>query len=152
MGCCPNVIYEFKGEFDFLSNFYTYRFVYEGDVYPSAEHAFQAQKTDDEEEKEDIRIAKSSVVAKKLGRKCTLRKCWDEDRQDIMLDVVRVKFETDLKWELLETGVSLLIEGNSWGDSYWGVDLITNQGENHLGKSLMRVRSWIRETLGSENI
>ena len=30
--------------------------------------------------------------------------------------------------------------GNTWGDTCWGVDLRTGQGENHLGRILMKVR------------
>ena len=33
-----------------------------------------------------------------------------------------------------------LIEGNTWHDTFWGVDLKTGEGENHLGKILMALR------------
>lgn len=33
-----------------------------------------------------------------------------------------------------------LVEGNSFGDTFWGVDARTGKGENHLGKILMKVR------------
>ncbi len=33
-----------------------------------------------------------------------------------------------------------VVEGNHWGDTCWGVDNRTGQGENHLGKILMQVR------------
>lgn len=32
-----------------------------------------------------------------------------------------------------------LIEGNTWGDTFWGV--CRGKGENNLGKILMRLRS-----------
>ena len=42
---------------------------------------------------------------------------------------------------LIDTGDQELIEGNWWGDRFWGVDLKTNQGQNHLGMLLMKIRS-----------
>jgi predicted NAD-dependent protein-ADP-ribosyltransferase YbiA (DUF1768 family) len=32
------------------------------------------------------------------------------------------------------------MEGNSWGDSFWGVSLDTGMGTNHLGRILMDIR------------
>ena len=37
----------------------------------------------------------------------------------------------------------VLIEGNDWGDTFWG--MTDGEGENHLGKILMRVRAELRE-------
>ena len=39
---------------------------------------------------------------------------------------------------LINTGDAILIEGNTWGDTYWGV--CDGVGENRLGKLLMEVR------------
>ena len=39
---------------------------------------------------------------------------------------------------LLATGKATLVEGNSWGDTFWGV--CRGKGKNMLGKILMRVR------------
>lgn len=52
------------------------------------------------------------------------------------------------KLMLLATGDAVLKEGNTWNDVFWGVSLKTGQGENNLGKILMRVR----EKLHSEVI
>lgn len=38
----------------------------------------------------------------------------------------------------LATGDAILIEGNTWGDRFWGV--CEGFGQNHLGHVLMRVR------------
>ena len=38
-----------------------------------------------------------------------------------------------------------LVEGNTWGDSYWGYDLEKNEGKNILGKLLMQVRKDLSE-------
>ena len=33
----------------------------------------------------------------------------------------------------------------AWGDTCWGVDLRTDNGDNHLGRILMQVRRELRE-------
>ena len=43
------------------------------------------------------------------------------------------------------TGNLVLEEGNGWHDTFWGVDLKTGEGENHLGRILMQVREELRE-------
>ena len=51
----------------------------------------------------------------------------------------------DLKQLLLATGDLGLEEGNTWHDTFWGVDAKTREGENHLGRILMRVREELAE-------
>ena len=60
-----------------------------------------------------------------------------------MEEIVRDKFfrHKDLAEKLLETGDAELVEGNTWKDIYWGVDLKSNYGQNKLGKILMKIRS-----------
>ena len=64
-----------------------------------------------------------------------------------MEEIVAAKFtqHPDLAEKLLETGSMILIEGNDWGDTYWGAATSTEQGENHLGKILMKIRGKLRE-------
>ena len=45
---------------------------------------------------------------------------------------------------LLATGDAVLQQGNTWGDRYWGKDLRTGEGENHLGRLLMERRDLLR--------
>jgi len=148
------IIDDFRGENDYLSNFYMRPFIAgidfindEGetgtvaDTFPSVEHAFQASKTLDRDVQKVIRDAGKPSKAKKLGRKVKLRSDWEEVKVDIMERLVLAKFSQnpDFKLRLLSTGDAELIEGNTWQDTFWGV---TQQGvgENHLGKILMRVR------------
>ena len=49
-----------------------------------------------------------------------------------------------LKEKLVQTGSAQLIEANTWGDQIWGVDKVTGQGQNLLGKCLMDVRSLLQ--------
>jgi hypothetical protein len=47
-----------------------------------------------------------------------------------------------LKQLLLATGDKELIEGNTWGDTFWGV--CNGIGQNHLGKILMAKRTELK--------
>lgn len=49
---------------------------------------------------------------------------------------------TELGEKLLATGVVNIEEGNSWGDTFWGV--CEGHGENHLGKLIMEQRDALR--------
>lgn len=86
-------------------------------------------------------------TAKQLGRRAPLRPNWDRDRVLYMRAILHAKFtsDPDLTQLLLDTGDALLIEGNTWGDDYWGrvlrPGLATAVGHNWLGRSLMRLRS-----------
>jgi N-glycosidase YbiA len=135
------VINRFFGNYRFLSNFWPCRIKYEGLVYPSVEHAYQAAKTLDCSEKLKICEAKTPGQAKRMG--CTLRSDWEEIKLNVMLDLLRLKFSIpELKEKLLLTEDALLVEGNEWGDVFWGV--WEGRGENNLGKLLMKVRGEIK--------
>ena len=60
----------------------------------------------------------------------------------VMYKLVLIKFTTnpDLMNKLISTGSEELIEGNTWGDTFWGYDFNKRYGHNHLGKILMKVR------------
>ena len=64
-----------------------------------------------------------------------------------MEEIVRAKFVQNpyLMKKLLDTGELLLIEGNTWKDIFWGVDINSGEGKNHLGKILMNVREELRK-------
>ena len=76
-----------------------------------------------------------------------MRKDWEEVKDELMEEILRSKFaqHTELKEKLLATGDAVLIEGNSWNDRYWGVDIKSGAGKNHLGKILMKVREDLQE-------
>lgn len=134
-------IRQFTGEFGFLSNFYPVSINYCGRTWPSVEHAFQAMKTLDRAKQEEIRVAPTPALAKKLGRRMKLRKDWDAVKVGIMEDLVLAKFKQNqyLAEKLLATGDMVLEEGNNWGDAFWGV--VDGIGRNELGKILMCVRA-----------
>jgi NADAR domain len=86
--------------------------------------------------------------AKREGMKVTLRKDWDTIKLVVMHTLVWEKFtdHPSLAKLLLATRDRELIEGNKWGDSFWGVTKNgRGQGENQLGKILMQVRTALQE-------
>ena len=135
------MIDKFRSHFYFLSNFYPVPITLDGVTYPTAEHAFQAQK--DLTRRHDFTTGSPSD-AKRLGRRVRLRADWQEVKDDLMYEIVRAKFaqHPDLTERLLKTGDNPLIEGNTWGDTYWGV--CNGKGKNVLGNILMRVRDDLR--------
>jgi len=139
-----DVIGRFSGQYDFLSNFYEEAFEFDGHVFKTAEHAYQAQKTIDDVDFEKVKNAKTAADAKKLGHKVYVRWDWDDVKLDIMFRVVLAKFSSnaDLRKKLLATYPSKLMEGNTWNDTFFGV--CNGVGENHLGKILMRVRDILK--------
>lgn len=137
-------ITSFHGDYDFLSNFYEAPVSYDGLCYLNNEAAFQAQKCLTEEEKKAF-TGLTAVKAKRRGRQVALRPDWEDVKYDLMEAIVRAKFRQHpgLAARLAGTRGRQLIEGNTWHDTCWGVDAATGEGENHLGKILMKVREEI---------
>jgi len=140
------IIKEFRGEYSFLSNFYALavRLTMGGEFYPTVEHAYQAAKTTDLNQRKFIREARTPKIAKQLGGGVTLREDWEMVKVAVMGTLVLQKFSKnlDLRSRLLATGDAILEEGNWWGDNFWG--MFRGKGKNHLGKILMQVRETIR--------
>ena len=114
----PDMIRKFKGENAFLGNRFSCKFIWKGERYGSVEAAVLKEKE-----------SMSSYE-------------WECNCIDIMEAIVRAKFEQNpsMMERLVKTGNSLLLNGNSIQDTFWGVDLYSWQGENHLGKILMKIR------------
>ena len=139
------IIGSFRREYRFLSNFYPTEIELDNKFYRTVEHAYQASKTTLEQQRVMISLANTPGEAKKLGRHLYLRPNWEGIKLNIMLDLLRQKFSIpDFKEKLLATKDATLIEGNDWGDRFWGV--YKGEGENNLGKLLMKIR---REISGS---
>lgn len=149
------VIDSFRGRHRFLSNFGP------GDVvvysqleqrwvtYASGEHAFNAAKTLDLEERRLVAEAETPWEAKARGRQVTLRDGWDSGLAYRAMHAVQLgKFREGLPITraLLDTGAALLVEGNTWCDQIWGDcrcgknPQCAPEGKNQLGKILMQVR------------
>jgi ribA/ribD-fused uncharacterized protein len=136
------IIGEFKDEYEFLSNFCKCEINYEGIHYPSSEHAYQAAKTLDVNER-NIIVGLKTGAAKKYGKNLILRDNWNKIKPRIMYDILKIKFSNKYFIQyLLDTRNLYLEEGNWWNDTYWGV--CKGVGKNVLGKLLMKIREEIR--------
>lgn len=133
-------ILRFSGPHRFLSNFVGKVTTTDHRTWPTLEHAYQAAKTLSPESRDQIYECPSPAAAKRIGRSVHIRHDWDQIKLSVMEDLVRRKFEQDdsLRRLLSATGESTLVEGNTWGDRYWG--MCRGVGENHLGRILMKIR------------
>ena len=142
----PDVINKFKDEYAFLDNRFDCKFVWQGLQYGSAEAAFQASKCASEaDRKVYTRCSVQKAILK--GKEQTPYPGWEEAHLDIMESIIQAKFEQNdiLMKQLIDTGNSILINGNNKQETYWGVDLYSWTGENQLGKIIMNIRK--KETL-----
>jgi N-glycosidase YbiA len=132
-------IERFDGEYRWLSNFYPAAVTLDGVIYPTVEHAYQAAKTLDRAERLGIGLKPTPGQAKRAGRHVTLRPDWDAIKVDVMEGLLRQKFSSaDLRNKLVDTGEEMIVEGNTWGDTFWGV--CRGEGKNTLGRLLMLIR------------
>lgn len=147
------VILEFRGPHYFLSNYYTSPFVWRNDEFQSGEQAFAFAKAqfatrDSAKYQRDILNAPEPGIAKKIGRRLPLDVVeWDKHRVSYMRQIVHAKFyagDPVMVHKLLKTESKMLIEGNDWGDEYWGRVYKEGRwvGLNVLGVLLMEERGW----------
>lgn len=133
----------FIKEYRWLSNFHESPVTLDGVTYPTVEHAYQAAKTSSPEAREIIRSAPKPGMARKLGQDVPLEGDWDTRRVTVMRELLVQKFSVEpLRTRLLDTGDAELIEGNWWGDKFWGV--CDGVGKNMLGTLLMEIRNELR--------
>jgi ribA/ribD-fused uncharacterized protein len=130
----------FFGGTHFLSNFYQSDMVVNGKLYRTNEHFYQAHKTSNEKEHEQIRNQVTPYQAKQIARHVTLIPDWDNKRIEVMKIGLEEKFKNPiLKKKLLETLPYNLIE-NSPYDNFWGCGK-DGKGKNMLGQLLMNLRA-----------
>lgn len=136
-----------KGKtFGCFSNFYPSIVTFEGESYPTVEHAFQAAKSLDVDERKKIRDAKTPKEAKRLGRKVNLRHDWEEIKFTVMYFLVAQKFNQEPFRSLLESTENLPIYEDSPFDKVWGTGEKggIGTGKNALGFILMNIRQMNR--------
>ncbi len=134
----------FTGKERFLSNFWQCPLQYNGIIYPSVEHAYQAQKTTDINIQKYISQLSTPFQAKCFGKTIQKRSDWNQIKLQIMYELISKKFSENLTLKnlLLQTQDKILVEKNTWGDTFWGI--YNNKGENYLGKILMKVRQELK--------
>lgn len=134
------MIAEFRGKWAKLGNYSPCLIFYEKHAYQSVEHAYQAAKSLDETTRKMIREQPTPALAKKLARRIALRPDWEDVKVGIMRELLDEKFAQEPERSiLLSTGDELLVEGNWWGDAFWG-QCPVGVGENWLGRLLMETR------------
>lgn len=121
---------------------------FEGIIYPSTEHAYQASKFPEKEIREEIAKLPKPFQTKKVAEMATLSDDWHTSiKFEIMEIILLEKFKIpELRQLLLDTKEEDLIEGNTWHDNCWGTctcNKCGNKGENHLGRLLMKIREKI---------
>jgi predicted NAD-dependent protein-ADP-ribosyltransferase YbiA (DUF1768 family) len=115
-------IISFRDQHAYLANPWRCPVVHEGIEYPGAEWALQAAKSLDRGFRMRIAVAAGWREAKTAGRGVPLRPGWDGIKRVVMMEILLDKFTRNpgLGAALATTGSAILIEGNTWGDTYWG--------------------------------
>lgn len=137
-------ILSFDKEHRWLSNFYPVPVFLDEVCYPSVENAYQAAKYPPALRK--VFETCSAGDAKKEGRLRSEQMLldWDERKLGVMRRLIAQKFAkgTSFASRLLRTGDCQIVEGNYWGDTFWGV--CKGVGENNLGKLIMEQRQLLK--------
>jgi len=141
------MIRKFEKEYRWLSNFYPCALRFRGKRFESVEYAYMSAKSDDKAWKQRcIDAVEKPRKIKKLSQHLELVPNWDTIKLEVMQECLELKFAQEpFRTWLLETGGAHIQEGNGWGDTFWGVDVETNQGENHLGRLIMEIREELKE-------
>ncbi len=140
----PETLYFYTKTMPFwgLSNFAPPGIEAQGVYWHTVEHYFQAQKFAEPTARERIRRAATPKEARALGqsREYQLRKDWDDVREHVMLDALRLKFRNpEAKALLLSTNDRPLVEASPF-DYIWAAGQ-DGSGLNRLGQLLVQVRS-----------
>lgn len=146
-GLEPIFFWGSKDTFAAFSNFYPSTIEISGRTWKTVEHFYQAMKTNDVGQQKAIQDAESPGQAKRLGQKVLLRPDWEEIKQVVMLTALRVKFADEpYRSMLLSTGERPIYEDSPY-DKIWGTGVRghVGEGQNLLGKLLMRVRQELRD-------
>ncbi len=122
---------------------------------PSTEHAYMAWKTIDLDTRQKM-LRMEAGDAKEFSHQEGFPKrpdFSDKGRISIMYSVNAQKFSDRhpvLLQQLLDTGEMTLIEGNTWDDTFFGVDLTLGYGYNFLGRIQMDIRQRRRAQAGGD--
>lgn len=136
------MILGFKDDFRWLSNFTPCEVEFDGDTYPSVEHAYTAAKTFNPVLRTHLKTL-TPGKAKQFADKFTLIPDWNIIKLEVMQDLLRQKFRQEpFRSLLLATGDVYIEETNWWKDTFWGV--CNGVGENHLGKMIMEIRKELK--------
>ncbi len=130
-----------------FSNLYRREFEFEGEFFPTAEHAYQAGKARKPEVRAWLMAAPSPSLLAMAAHGLyywDISPGWSTKKFDRMKCILLAKFTQhgDLRQLLLETGESRLVESatvDSAVNRLWGE--VNGVGQNKLGQLLMEVRA-----------
>lgn len=139
------MIKSFTGEYSFLSNFALVDINHLNKCFSSVENAYAASKCKYPEDIDKF-VGITSGNAKRMGRRIAIRDDWEDIKLQVMEELLIQKFSKQpFKQKLIDTKDQQIFEGNTWGDTFWGVDINSLSGQNNLGKLLMKIRSQIQQ-------
>lgn len=134
--------YETDKPYGCFSNFSKHPVSFEGRVWPTSEHCFQATKFTAKVDVDAVHQANTAFLAARVGRERgrSVRTDWDSVRDNAMLAILRAKFtqHASLLSVLASTKCARLIEHTA-NDSYWA-DGGDGSGRNRLGELLEQHR------------
>ena len=143
----------FNGYFEFLNNEFPTPVYYDGRIYKSVSHAFQAARSQEQHIREKIVRADTIMEMYEIAAKVEDPPDWIKIRLKIMETLVRDKFRRnkELREKLRATENRNLV--NSYGDAstsnlFWGI--VEGKGQNQLGRILESVRSDIHQNIELE--
>jgi ribA/ribD-fused uncharacterized protein len=131
-------------KFYVFNNFSAHAVKFEGKLYPTSEHAYQATKCTDPKGREEIRKARSPKQAKILANevyKNAKDPDWEGKKVSVMEEILRAKLtqHAEATEALKESGQEEIIE-DSPIDYFWG-EGADGSGQNMLGKLWMKIRA-----------
>ncbi len=131
-----------------LSNFSAFAIEWKGRVWPTSEHAYQAEKYSNEEIIEKLFRSRSVDEVYRIAQdhKSERRADWDEVKIDLMKDILKEKMKQHpiIETMLIESGDRPLIK-DTWKDNFWGWGP-NKDGKNMLGVLWMEVRNEVRKS------
>lgn len=95
-------------------------------IAPTREHGYQASKAGDWQQARWVLDAATPSEAKRRGRQVSTWPGWEYRRREVMLELILAQFRNPSPRVMLAgTAGETLVEGNTWGDAYWGAVPVT---------------------------
>ena len=142
----------FQSEHSYLSNFHKAPIMVDDDLYPTAEHKYQADKCragGDEEAWNRVMTASTPLEAKRIGDTVNETAEWRQNKEKAMADTINLKFDQNpqLAKLLIDTGNAALYEATN--NTFFGIGASLHsreikdksyRGMNKLGLIIMEKR------------
>jgi ribA/ribD-fused uncharacterized protein len=127
--------------------------IYQGITYYTVENFYQAMKMpkDRIDLRKELAHMEPHVVKRAVRNKNKYpwREDWTKELSiKVMKSGLEKKFTVNNSWGIKLIGTEGdIVEWNNWGDVFWGADIKTGEGENHLGLLLMNIRKDLQQYL-----